>query len=47
MDVNSLGKNHFDWMVNTMADVMIDLALSNEETRKNYTWGKLTTKAKA
>ena len=29
----------------TMADVMIDLALSKEETRKNYTWGKAATKA--
>ncbi|MGV2434545.1 MAG UNVERIFIED_CONTAM: hypothetical protein LVT10_06380 [Anaerolineae bacterium] len=27
MDVNSLGKGHFDWMVKTMADVMIELAL--------------------
>ncbi len=40
MDVNSLGKNHFEWMVQTMADVMIQFALSGEETRKNYTWGK-------
>jgi glutathione synthase/RimK-type ligase-like ATP-grasp enzyme len=44
MDVNSLGKNHFDWMVKTMADVMIDLALSKEETRKNYIWGKAAAK---
>ncbi|MDQ7027367.1 MAG: hypothetical protein Q9P44_17625 [Anaerolineae bacterium] len=47
MDVNSLGKNHFDWMVNTMADVMIDMALSKEETRKNYLWGKAAAKSKA
>lgn len=40
MDVNSLGKGHFDWMVKTMADVMIDLALSNVGTRDNYAWGK-------
>lgn len=45
MDVNSLGQNHFDWMVNTMADVMIKLALSKQETRKDYKWGKLAAKA--
>ena len=41
MDVNSLGKGHFDWMVKTMADVMIELALSDEQTRNQYAWGKL------
>ena len=46
MDVNSLGKNHFDWMVQTMADVMIELALSKEETRKSYEWGKKAAKSK-
>ncbi len=47
MDVNSLGKNHFDWMVQTMADVMIKLAKSKQETRKNYAWGKLAIKAES
>jgi len=47
MDVNSLGKNHFEWMVLTMADIMIELALSKEETRKNYTWGKAIATRKA
>ena len=41
MDVNSLGKGHFDWMVKTMADVMIELALSDEQTRQQYSWGAL------
>jgi hypothetical protein len=46
MDVNSLGKNHFDWMVQTMADEMIALALSRKEgTRSNYAWGKMAKKA--
>ncbi|MEL6403140.1 MAG: hypothetical protein AAFR81_02145 [Chloroflexota bacterium] len=45
MDVNSLGKNHFDWMVQTMADVMIEFALSDESTRAKYAWGKLASKA--
>lgn len=45
MDVNSLGQNHFDWMVQTMADVMIDFALSTDETRSNYAWGRLATQA--
>jgi hypothetical protein len=40
MDVNSLGKGHFDWMVKTMADVMIELALSKAGTRDSYAWGK-------
>lgn len=31
---------HFHWMVNTMADEMIRLALSNEGTRDRYTWGQ-------
>ncbi len=41
MDVNSLGKNHFEWMVTHMADNMIKLALSGEETRDRYYWGAL------
>jgi hypothetical protein len=47
MDVNSLGKNHFDWMVQTMADVMIEFALSKAETRKNYAWGQAVARVKA
>jgi hypothetical protein len=39
MDVNSLGKVHFDWMVTHMADNMIKLALSGAETRERYFWG--------
>ena len=45
MDVNSLGRNHFDWMVTHMADMTIRLALSGEETRSSYTWGKLSKDA--
>lgn len=41
MDVNSLGKKHFDWMVTHMADLCIRLAKSKEETRSRYYWGKL------
>ncbi|NWF69859.1 MAG: hypothetical protein HXY40_12310 [Chloroflexi bacterium] len=40
MDVNSLGKGHFDWMVTHMADNMIELAQSSAATRDGYTWGK-------
>lgn len=46
MDVNSLGKGHFDWMVKTMADVMIELALSDEATRTQYTWGQMVKQVK-
>ncbi|MEM9952233.1 MAG: hypothetical protein AAF846_11560 [Chloroflexota bacterium] len=45
MDVNSLGQNHFDWMVQTMADVMIEFALSSEGTRSKYAWGQLAINA--
>jgi len=41
MDVNSLGKVHFDWMVTHMADLCIRLAKSKEATRDRYYWGKL------
>ncbi|MBI1277168.1 MAG: hypothetical protein GC179_03475 [Anaerolineaceae bacterium] len=41
MDVNSLGKVHFDWMVTHMADMCIRLAKSKEATRDRYYWGKL------
>lgn len=46
MDVNSLGKGHFDWMVTHMADNMIQLALSTSATRDDYAWGKLAKNAK-
>lgn len=45
MDINSLGRGHFDWMVNTMADTMIALAKSKETTRAHYGWGKQAQKA--
>jgi hypothetical protein len=45
MNVNSLGKIHFDWMVEKMADNMIRLAKSKQETRSRYDWGKLTRQA--
>ncbi len=45
MDVNSLGKGHFDWMVTHMADMTIRLAKSKEETRSRYFWGKLAKTA--
>jgi hypothetical protein len=47
MDVNSLGKGHFDWMVTHMAEMTIRLALSNESTRDRYEWGKMAQKAEA
>jgi hypothetical protein len=41
MDVNSLGRKHFDWMVTHMADMTIRLAKAKDATRDRYTWGKL------
>jgi hypothetical protein len=44
MDVNSLGRKHFDWMVTHMTDMCIRLAKSNEATRDRYHWGRLAKK---
>jgi hypothetical protein len=41
MDVNSLGRQHFDWMVTHMADMTIRLAKSKAATRDRYAWAKL------
>jgi len=49
MDVNSLGRRHFDWMVTHMADMTIRLAKSKEATYDRYYWAKVvreTRKAK-
>ncbi|MBI5670860.1 MAG: hypothetical protein HZC41_22945 [Chloroflexi bacterium] len=40
MDVNSLGRRHFDWMVTHMADLAIRLAKSGARTMDRYPWGK-------
>lgn len=40
MDVNSLGRKHFDWMVTHMADLTIRLAQSGDRTLDRYVWGK-------
>jgi hypothetical protein len=40
MDINSLGRTHFDWMVTHMADVTIKFALSDVQTRDRYDWGR-------
>lgn len=45
MDVNSLGKKHFDWMVTHMADMTIRLAKSKEATRDRYSWYKVIKEA--
>src|SRR5262249_571359 len=42
MDLNSLGKKHFDWMVSHMADLTIRLARSKESTAARYEWSKMT-----
>lgn len=47
MDVNSLGENHFDWMVTKMADHMIRLAQSDHQTRSRYDWGQWVMKAES
>ncbi len=41
MDVNSLGKKHFDWMVEHMASLVIRLAKSNQATQDRYEWAKV------
>jgi hypothetical protein len=44
MDVNSLGRKHFDWMVRHMADMTIRMAKSHESTADRYYWGKFAKK---
>jgi hypothetical protein len=45
MDVNSLGKTHFDWMVSHMADLTLRLAKSKASTAERYDWSKLIAPA--
>ncbi|MEO0561021.1 MAG: hypothetical protein AAF125_02835 [Chloroflexota bacterium] len=47
MDINSLGEANFEWMVQNMADVMIELALSDKQTRARYDWGALAQQAES
>jgi hypothetical protein len=46
MDVNSLGRKHFDWMVTHMADLTIRLAKSSAQTLARYHWLKPAPAAK-
>lgn len=41
MDINSLGEKHFQWMVNSMADMCIEMAKSDVATRTRYDWSAL------
>lgn len=45
MDVNSLGRVHFDWMVTHMADLVIRLAHEDDGTDQRYQWGKAAARA--
>jgi len=47
MDVNSLGRRHFDWMVSHMADLTIKLATSGAATGTRYDWYAMTQKPSA
>jgi hypothetical protein len=40
-DVNSLTPHYFDWVVKTMADFTIGLALKGRSEPTEYTWGRL------
>ncbi len=44
MDVNSLGRQHFDWMVTHMADLAIRLAQSSARTLDRYAWKEMLDK---
>jgi hypothetical protein len=41
MDVNSLGRKHFDWMVTHMADLTVKLTKSSAATGSRYDWFKM------
>lgn len=45
MDVNSLGRKHFDWMVQHMAELCIRLAQSSEATADRYFWWREVQRA--
>ncbi|GIK62392.1 MAG: glutathione synthase [Chloroflexota bacterium] len=47
MDVNSLGRKHFDWMVTHMADMTIRLAKSNEGTADRYEWARVVAETQS
>jgi hypothetical protein len=47
MDINSLGEANFRWMVETMADMAIAAAKSEEATRARYDWGQLAQDAES
>ena len=38
-DVNSVGQENFDWVVDTMAKVAIDRAKKHKAGKDNLTWG--------
>ncbi|NTW97909.1 MAG: hypothetical protein HGB28_05090 [Oscillochloris sp.] len=40
-DVNSLTPHYFDWVVKTMADVTISMALAGRSQPKEYAWSQL------
>ena len=39
-DINSVGQENFDWVVETAATFAIEKAQSNEEGKDNLTWGE-------
>lgn len=47
MDINSLGRANFEWMVQNMADMTIALAQSDAATRTRYDWGAKAAAAEA
>lgn len=47
MDINSLGKKHFEWMVTHMADMCIRLAKSDASTGSRYVWYEKATNTRS
>ncbi len=44
-DVNSVGKENFEWVVETMANYAIERAQAHEEGKHNLTWGTFVQQA--
>jgi hypothetical protein len=44
-DVNSLTPHYFDWVVKTMADFTIELALHGRTMPSEYSWGRMIAQA--
>ncbi|HEX8277424.1 MAG TPA: hypothetical protein VF540_01970, partial [Segetibacter sp.] len=46
-DINSVGQENFDWVVETAATFAIEKALTNQPGKDNLTWGEYVKRSSA